>query len=299
LDTATRHRDETDEIDLRRVVSRLWSKRGWLAGSVLLFTTAFAAAAFLTTPIYRATTVLVAAGSDRGGAGGLASLALGQLGGLASLAGINIGSGDSQTEEALAVLQSREFTEAFIRDMHLMPELFQDRWDPNLRQWKGPEARWPSMAQGAKFFDRQVRRVSKDKLTGLITMDIEWRDRAKAADWANALLERLNAEMRARAIASTNASVEYLDKELATTSAVETRQAINRLMEAQINRRMLANVTQEYALRVVDRALPPDARDPVRPQKFLLLVLGPTLGLMFGIFVVLAAGALAGGESTV
>ncbi len=38
-------------------------------------------------------------------------------------------------------------------------------------------------------------------------------------------------------------------------------------MEAQINQRMIANVTQEYALRVVDRALPADPKDVLRPEQ--------------------------------
>jgi LPS O-antigen subunit length determinant protein (WzzB/FepE family) len=50
---------------------------------------------------------------------------------------------------------------------------------------------------------------------------------------------------------------------------------------------MLANVTEEYAFRVADRALPPDPRDIVRPDKRLLFALGPLLGLTFGAFVAL------------
>ncbi len=105
-----------------------------------------------------------------------------------------------------------------------------------------------------------MRSVSKDKQTGLITLAIEWRDPVQAASWANELVARLNAEMRARAIARTSASIDYLQKELANTSEVETKRAMDRVMEAQINKRMLATVTEEYALRVVDRALPPIGR---------------------------------------
>ena len=92
---------------------------------------------------------------------------------------------------------------------------------------------------------------------------------------------------------STNLSVGYLEKELEATSTIETRLAINRLMEAQINQRMLANVTQEYAFRVVDRALPPEPDDAVGPRKLVLLALGPSVGLIFGVFAVLVVNVLA------
>jgi LPS O-antigen subunit length determinant protein (WzzB/FepE family) len=291
MDTAAKSLGSEAEVDLRVIVARLWTKRWWIVLSVILFTAAFTAASFLMTPIYRATTVVVDANSGRGGVGTLTS-ALGQLGGLASIAGIEVNSGTSQTAEPLAVLHSREFTEGFIRDERLMPELFYKRWDSRTGQWKGNEEDWPTLAQAFKYFDKQVRSVSRDRVTGLISVQIEWRDRIKAALWSNALVERLNAEMRSRASASTTASLGYLQKELAATSEVETRHAIGRLIETQINQRMLANVTTEYAFRVVDRALPPDTRDVAKPNKLLLLMMGPTLGLIFGAFAVLVVGAM-------
>jgi LPS O-antigen subunit length determinant protein (WzzB/FepE family) len=58
-------------------------------------------------------------------------------------------------------------------------------------------------------------------------------------------------------------------------------------MEAQINRRMLANVTEEYAFRIAGRALPPDRKDVVRPNKALMILLGPVIGLTVGTLLVL------------
>jgi len=284
--------DRDEVVDLRVTAARLWARRSWIVVSTAAFTAAFSAAAFLMTPQYRATTVLVSASSDRPGLGSSISGAMGSLGGLASLAGISVGSGSSETEEALAVLRSRQFTEAFIRDGNLMPVLFYKKWDIQKRQWTGNPNHPPTLAQVSKYFDKSVRTVMQDKKTGLISVQIDWKDPNQAAGWANELVSRLNAEMRARAIAKTTASLTYLQRELAATAAVETREAINRLMEAQINQRMLANVTEDYALRVVDRALPPDLGDVIRPQKLILLAAGPALGFMFGVFGTLAVGVV-------
>lgn len=285
---------EPDMNDTQAILGELRARRWWLFVSVVLITAGFVVAAFVLTPIYRATSVLVASNVESGGSGGLSS-ALGQLGGLASLAGINIGSGDAQTQEALAVLQSREFTEAFIRDLDLMPRLYPDRWDANAKQWQGAQKSWPTLAQGYKYFDKRIRGVARDKLTGLVTLTIDWRDPAEAARWANELVRRINAEMRRRALARSSASVEYLEKELAATTVVETRRAINQLLEAQINQRMLANVTQEYAFRTVDRAMPPDPQDIYRPSRALLIIGGPIAGLLVGSFIVLGVAAFAPG----
>jgi uncharacterized protein involved in exopolysaccharide biosynthesis len=283
--------DDTGSIDLGKVVARLWARRVWIVLSIAAFTIAFVAAALLTEPVYRAKTVFVSASSDREGMGTLTS-ALGQLGGLASLAGLSLGSSGAKSEEALAVLRSRAFTERFIDDEHLMPILFARQWDPVAMQWRGAKETWPTPAKAYKLFDDRVRKISQDVKTGLITLQIEWNDPILTAQWANGLVVRLNAEMRARAIESTNASVGFLEQELSKTAVVETRQAIARLMEAQINQRMIANVTKEYAFRVADKAMPSDRRDVVRPNKLLLFALGPTLGFSFGALVVLLFGAL-------
>lgn len=283
------------EINVSALLARMWAGRWTLASCMILSTAAFLAAAFVMTPWYRAQTVFVDASSDRGG--GAMGAALAQLGGLASLAGVSLGSSGSTTEEALAVLRSREFTEAFIRDHELMQTLLADRWDADARQWRGSEDDWPTLNDAFKVFDEQVRTVNRDARTGLITLQIVWKAPGDAASWANDLVATLNAEMRARAIASTNASVGYLEEEIAKTSALETRQAIGRLMEAEINRRMLANVTVEYVFRVVDRALPPDPDDEVRPRKIVFAALGPLLGLLAGALVVFMRKSIAGREA--
>ena len=112
-----------------------------------------------------------------------------------------------------------------------------------------------------------ARSVTQPVRGGLVNVTIEWRDPEQAAAWANLLVARLNSEMRTRAIASTDRSVSYLEKELTGTSNLGTQQAINRLIETQVNQRMLANVTQEYAFRVVEKALPPEPDDKVGPSK--------------------------------
>jgi LPS O-antigen subunit length determinant protein (WzzB/FepE family) len=137
-----------------------------------------------------------------------------------------------------------------------------------------------------------ARSVTQATRGGLVTVTIEWRDPKQAADWANLLVQRLNSEMRARAIASTDKSVSYLEKELGATSTLGTQQAINRLIETQVNQRMLANVTQEYTFRVVDKALPPEPDDKIGPSKILLIALGFGIGLVFGMFAILVFNML-------
>jgi hypothetical protein len=236
---------------------------------------------------------MVPAGSEQGGLGASLAGSLGSFGGLASLAGIGMVGENVETEASLAVLRSREFTEKFIREKNLMPVLFEDAWDSTTNNWKDP-ANPPTLARGFRVFNTAIRAVSRDKRTQLVTMTIDWHDREQAAEWANELIERLNAEMRARAIAKSTASVGFLEQELPKTPLLGTQEAINRLIEAQIKQRMVANVTQEYAFRVVDRALVPDRLDKVWPKGSVLFPMGLLLGGMVGVFGVLIASWLSG-----
>ncbi len=252
----------------------------------------FALYAFLASPIYRATTVLMPVTAERG-AGGVGG-ALGQLGGLASLAGINLGSQNSTFEESIAVLHSQGFAQQFISDRNLVPLFFPKHWDVAAKKWTVPENERPTLSKAFRYFSEKVFAVSVDKKTGLVTLTIDWKDRQQAAEWANDLVARVNREMRGRAIESAEASTAYLDKELAGTQLVEMRDAINRLVEAQVKQRMLATVTQQYAFRVVDRALVPDADDILKPRKASMIITGVLFGFFLSCFAAIGLGSLAG-----
>jgi uncharacterized protein involved in exopolysaccharide biosynthesis len=241
------------------------------------------------TPIYRATTLLVGAGAERNKIGSLSST-LGQLGGLASLAGINVGTQDIETEEAIAVLHSREFTERFIVDYNLMPKLFFTKWNSSSNTWNVPEKNQPTRSDAYKYMDKKIRHISRDIKTGLVTIQIDWKDREEAASWVNSMVERINAEMRQRAVTQADAYVGYLTQELAKTTDIGTREAINRLIESQIKQRMVATVTKEYAFRVIDRALAPDAKDKESPIKRLFAMVGFLLGIAISCFAALVVG---------
>jgi uncharacterized protein involved in exopolysaccharide biosynthesis len=272
-------------IDVHALFARVLAKGWWVIACVVLFAVVFCVAAFRMNPIYRATTVLVPAAGDRGT--DVAGAAPGALSGLTS--GLVIGAPrDIETQEALAVLRSREFTERFIVNRDLMPKLFPRAWDVARGTWNGDAESRPTLAKAYKRFDSKVRLIVQDRKTGLITLQIDWKDRDEAARWANDLVTQVNDEMRRRAIEKADTSMQFLEKELQTTSTLEARQAIGRLMESQVKQRMLANVTHDYSFRVVDRAISSDGDEPVWPQKTLLTGVGVLVGLMVGIVCALA-----------
>lgn len=273
------------EITLDAMFAEAWRTKWVIAACSVLFAGIAAAAAFVITPKYRAEIVVIPVKVDD--ARSALSSMIGQFGGLASLAGVSLGGG-SNKDEYLQYLRSNTFTARFIEDEQLLPVLFADRWDAAGKRWDVQDpADVPTLADGVREFNRTVRAVQEERRTGIVTLTVVWKDREMAARWANLLVERANRDLRERAIREAQKSIDYLDSELAKTSVIELRQAIYRLVENQIKTVMFANARPEYAFKVIDPAVAPDADDVVRPKKLAMTLLGGILGGATGFLLVL------------
>jgi uncharacterized protein involved in exopolysaccharide biosynthesis len=130
--------------------------------------------------------------------------------------------------------------------------------------------------------------VREDDATGLVTLEIVWTDRVAAAQWANALVDRLNERLRQRTISEAQRSNDYLNKQLESANLLELRQAIFNLIEKNVSKIMLADARRDFAFRVIDPALVPDADHNVSPHLFLRVSLGLVVGFILGLMIALA-----------
>jgi uncharacterized protein involved in exopolysaccharide biosynthesis len=273
---------DADEIRLSELWRLLWRRR-WVvlsiaAGGGILGLIA----ALLITPVYRSE-VLVAPAAESSSASGLSALA-GQFADVAALAGINLSAGNS-TAEAMATLRSRAFTARFIRERGLMPVLFADDWDEDRRAWRVASDDAPTMEDAYRLLD-SIRSVDEDLSTGLITVTVTWGDPKLAADWANALVEDVNEQLRDRAILDSRKNLEFLNAELETVEEIEVRTAIYGLIEAEMKNAMFANARSEYAFKVIDPAVVPEKKH--WPNRLLLVLIGLAAGAVIGVLVVAA-----------
>jgi uncharacterized protein involved in exopolysaccharide biosynthesis len=171
-----------------------------------------------------------------------------------------------------------------------LPVLFAGKWDPAKKGWKVSGRRIPTFADACRYFDDKIRRVSQDRKTSIVTLSIDWYDRAGAADWANKLLNRLNSAMRQRAMAEADESISVLQERLRSASVVSLQQALAQLLESQIRQRTVATVREDYVFRVIDPAVIPDDDDVVFPRMKVLLPLGALTGLVLaGLLVTIRA----------
>jgi uncharacterized protein involved in exopolysaccharide biosynthesis len=271
-------------LTIERVLLLVWARRTLFVAVAVAATAMVIAYAYLATPTYRVAIKLMPRNPE-GPAGGLQSL-LGQFSGMAALAGIGLGN-TLDEQEALAWLKSRALFETFAKQQNMMPILFADAWDERAGSWRTDLKHVPTMDDAWSFFDRQIRRVNQDSKTKVVTLEIAWKDRKLAAQWANAFVQLANEELRRRALLEADASLKSLEEQLEGTETVELRQSIYRLSEMQVNRKVLAKSRLEYAFAVLDPATVPDRNRFASPRRPLLKLIALPFGLFSGLSVIL------------
>jgi uncharacterized protein involved in exopolysaccharide biosynthesis len=216
--------------------------------------------------IYRSQVVLTIVDSNDSS---LSSSIGGQLSGLAALAGVQLGAGGGKREERLATLQSQGMARDFITANKLAPILFRDKWDESRGAWRTDE-KPPTLEDAVRLFVGDVRVIAEDKRTGIVTVSMEWKDPQTAARWANSYVQMTNERLRTQALDNARLSIEFLNRELEKQDLVQSRDAIYRLIENQINKAMIANVQREFAFKVIDAAVASDRKRKVAPRRSLI-----------------------------
>ena len=234
------------------------------------------------TPKYRAEVVVIPVKADDARAA-LSSM-VGQLGGLASLAGLALPSGGNK-DEYLQYLQSSDFTGASSRTRSCCRCCSPTGGTPTRGRWTVDDPDdVPTMADGVRLFDRSIRvrpgrtshrnRHADDGVDGTAS----WR-RTGPTCWSSAV----NRDLRQRAD-RRGAGEHRLPERRAGQDQRRWNCArrIYRLLENQIKTVMLANVRDQYAFKVIDPAVAPDADDVVRPRKRAMILLGAVFGGVVG-----------------
>jgi uncharacterized protein involved in exopolysaccharide biosynthesis len=274
-----RGRDYQKFVDLTvilRIALRGWY---WLVLGGLLGGIAFGTYSSRSPRLYRSEALVTVVEDASLGSGG-GSSGVGRLGAVASMVGLNIGGTQARRAEYVALLSSRRLIADLISSEDLLPVLYASRWEPTTRTWK---TSWlsrepPTLNSAIEYFSRKILVVVEDRKTGLVKVSVEWFDPALSAAWANSLVSMVNVDVRQTTIDDAKNTLDFLNTELKRTSEIQVREGIYRLIEGSLSRIALANVQQQYALKILDPARAPDPNQFVRPRPLLATIAGAVLG---------------------
>jgi uncharacterized protein involved in exopolysaccharide biosynthesis len=262
------------DFGMRDLLELLWRSKRTIATAGVLCGALAVVYALLATSWYRADVLLAPA--DQKSTQGL-SAQLGSLGGIASLAGINLGGVNLANNEALAVLQSRDFARAFLEEEGVLPMIYaKQRGSIGKYLTINSADKVPDIRDAVKFFHENVLSVQQDKKTSLVTLAVEWTDSETAANWANILVHRLNDRMRQSALVEAETNTNYLRTELQSANIVTLQQSLGRLLEGELQKLMIARGNKEYSFRVIDQAEAPKRR--TRPKRTLIVAAAIVIG---------------------
>lgn len=242
--------------------------------------------AVFATPVYQSS-ILLAPASGGSAASGVASRLLQGLGGAGSLFG---GGAQlrNQREIAFSSLTSPYFTRAFIEEQNLRPILFAEDWNEKKGKWDvDDESDIPTLQEAYELFSTEIIKVEEQEFSSLVTVTVEWTDPFLAASWANSIVANVNSRLRQQAIDDANLTINYLNEELAKTNAVELQQSLYFLIDAEIQKKTVAKVQQEYAYRVLSPAVAADLDKYSKPRRVFIISVGLAIGLFFGLLICL------------
>ena len=290
---------QDDEIDPKELFMSIWQDKWLIIAITALFSIGGALYALSQPNTYKADAILASANDNN--SGGLADMAS-QFGGLASLAGVNLGGATDDKAKALAILQSRQFLNAFINKYDLLvplmagtewnqstdtlvidPELYNEQSNQWLNDDEGVSLK-PTNWEAYKAF-KAILSVSERQDNGLVTVSITYFSPNIAKNWVDQLVHELNAWMKQGSLEDTRRNISYLEQQINNTNISDMQSVFYLLIEEQTKNLMLAQVQEEFAFKTLDPAVVPEEK--AGPKRALICIIATLLGGMLGVFIVL------------
>ena len=210
--------------------------------------------------------------------------------GLAGLLGIqasaNLAASDTDMDSTMAIMNSREFLEKFIVNHDLKKAIFEDDWDQKEKSWIKEE---PILTEAYKTLKKAIK-ITFDPVAftrrqiGYAEIEVKWKDPEIAAYIANNLPPDINLYLSTQMIAESERSIIFLDEQFIKTNVLTVRESLSKLKTEQIRNMMLANVSKDFAVRIIDDALVPEF--PESPKRVQFVMIATALGFVASIIIV-------------
>tara|TARA_B110000003_G_C16629806_1_gene526216 strand:+ start:1077 stop:2003 length:927 start_codon:yes stop_codon:yes gene_type:complete len=285
--------EHLDEVNLREIYNALRESKEILAIGITLFTICGILYSLLAPQIWTSSALLTVAESSNSSFSNSSA-----LGGLASIASLGMSNGSSlKGSRALATAQSREFFDHLVTFDSVLLNLMATKsfdnqgkqiiYDP--KKYNVIEGEWvagtkPSNWNAYKTYRKNLS-VNFDPKTNFVRIAVNHKSPEFAKYFLELIIKELNLLSRNRALAQSQASLDYLYEELNSYQLNDVKLAISQLIETQLKTQMLARVKVDYALESLDK--PYLAKERTSPRRKTITISAFFLGLLASAFFVL------------
>ena len=285
-----------EEIPLSEILHILWINKVKLIAICLIFSFLSVSFSFTITPEYKSSTLLILVDNDpsSNGMSGLSS----QYGGLASMAGISLpgSSSTNRADFAVETVKSRDFFNKLYQIENILAPIHAAKgydkknksiiynekiYDPYKQKWINSV---PSKERAFVSYKDSLR-VSKDKMTGFISMSYQHKSPKFTKEILNIIIDTLNQSIKEQDLKLSEDALGYLSSQLEINNKSDIRKSINNLIQSEIQKQMLMSITKDYILASIESPHEPLSRSS--PSRKLFLLLGFILGFVLSVSYVL------------
>lgn len=226
--------------------------------------------------------------------------------GLAGITGINLSPviSESNSTKAMNTITSLSFFENNIMPNIFLPDLLAiQSWNESqnkisynkniyneelnnwVRDYSFPQKQIPSAQEGFEVFKSKHLNLSEDIKTGFITLTIRHRSPFIAKEWAELIINEVNAFYRQKDKTESEKAVSYLNKQIETTNLSEIKQVIAELLQQETQKLTLIEVNPYYVFDYID---PPAVMEKkTSPKRAVICIIGVFLGVLLSIVFIL------------
>jgi uncharacterized protein involved in exopolysaccharide biosynthesis len=296
MDTNVREIQE-DEIDLREL-ARTIGKYKWKLIVFVIIVTMLSVLWSLSKPnVYKSQAVLVPQEASK-------SASLGGLGALAGMAGLDLGGSEMSPDGAYQLyLDDYQWSREFLLKTKLFDKINSLKADENYRFALGIRGIYDAMhskpevtladatAQEREkmlFETYQTLKtklsIAADKKTSVITIAYSDPDGELARDVVKQFLSHASTTLRTNELSDMNKKVDYYANELRLSEDLALKTQLSQLMSALIQKRVLAQSSDLYNVKVMVAPSVAYERDKEGPKRGLIVVVSMVTSLILGIF---------------
>jgi uncharacterized protein involved in exopolysaccharide biosynthesis len=269
---------EEDEINLLDYVIVLLKHKLLIFGIVFVTGLAAVIISLLLPNIYRSEATIIPRQQEKSAA----SSALSALGGLAGMAGEMVGlGGGGDVEKFEVVLKSRDLARRIVEKYNLLPELFEDQWDPLKKRWKENPA--PTMQDAFKALEGMLT-VSRNRQTDVLTVKFDNEDPRFAKIMVDHYLTELSESLREDTLEEATENKRFLQQQLELTSDVLLKTKLAELLAKEIEKETFAWAQKYFSFIVIDPPVASDLDKKVRPKRRLICIFSVIVAGLLAIF---------------
>jgi len=207
------------------------------------------------------------------------------------------------------IIKSRKFFEHLITFDDILPSLVASKsydhqtkklvFDENVynsqsKEWtykSGANLTYePSYEETHKDFLEDFLEIEEDIRTGFVTISIEHISPVFSKEFLSLIIFEANNIKREQDLETSTRALNYLKSQYSSTSLVEIKESISKLIGVEIKKQMIANISENYVLRPIDPPYLPEEKS--WPKRIIIVVSTFLLSILLAVVYVLTRNYL-------